>query len=166
MICARSALQFFLDLYRDSALAPFVEEIETDYLDENVRAWGEREGFLSEPEIEPHIPRSHWWWWAPGSPPAVLSIAIAGRQARSPLLQIPGRPRNAAPAAPRASLPLLGVGCPPPPAALHRLGTLRKPAPAPLFRLAKPSDQQESLRAVIERQETAIASLSTPIIQV
>jgi hypothetical protein len=64
----RSGLQFFLDLYRDTALGPFVEEIETDDLDDEMREWGKREGFLSPAEIDPRIPRSHWWWWAPGSP--------------------------------------------------------------------------------------------------
>jgi hypothetical protein len=63
----RSALQFFLELYADTALAPFVQEIETDYLDEELRDWGSSEGFLPPSEIDPRIPRSHWWWWAPNT---------------------------------------------------------------------------------------------------
>jgi hypothetical protein len=64
----RSALQFFLDLFEDTMLAPFIHEIEIDHLDEEIRDWGNREGFLSPSEIDPRIPHSHWWWWAPAMP--------------------------------------------------------------------------------------------------
>jgi hypothetical protein len=65
----RSGLQFFLDLYRDTALAPYVAELELADLDRRVRDWGTHDGFLPASQIEPGIPRSHWWWWLPEAPP-------------------------------------------------------------------------------------------------
>lgn len=55
----RSALEFFRDLYRDSAARERVAEIETDETDENLKEWG-AEQYLEE--IPPGYPDSHVWW--------------------------------------------------------------------------------------------------------
>jgi hypothetical protein len=64
----RSALQFFLDFYRETILAPVIQAINITELDSMIREWGELEGYLAPSEIDPRIPQSHWWWWAPEPP--------------------------------------------------------------------------------------------------
>ncbi|GLQ45813.1 hypothetical protein GCM10007862_08640 [Dyella lipolytica] len=61
----RSGLQYFFDLYRASDFGPFVQEIDTRELDEQMHEWGSREGFLPEEKIDPRLPQSHWWWRLP-----------------------------------------------------------------------------------------------------
>jgi hypothetical protein len=63
----RSGLQFFLDLYRDTSIAPLISNIEAETadLDQQMHEWGPHEGFLTAAQIDPRIPRSHWWWWEP-----------------------------------------------------------------------------------------------------
>jgi hypothetical protein len=73
----RSAFQFFMDIYRETELALFIQEIETDYLDEEMRDWGNHEGFLASSAIDPRTPRSHWWWWAPELTPSQTGDSLA-----------------------------------------------------------------------------------------
>lgn len=55
----RSDLEFFRDLYRDSAASHRVSGIETDFTDENLKEWGGQQ-YLEE--IPPGLPASHVWW--------------------------------------------------------------------------------------------------------
>lgn len=61
----RSAIQFFVELMRDTPISEELSELDTelDDLDEHVRKWGKREGGLDT--TDPGIPRSHWWWRYP-----------------------------------------------------------------------------------------------------
>jgi hypothetical protein len=55
----RSALEFFRDLYRESAAGHRVAGIETELTDENLKEWGAQQ-YLDE--IPPGFPPSHVWW--------------------------------------------------------------------------------------------------------
>jgi hypothetical protein len=55
----RSDLEFFRDLYRDSAARHRIDGIETDFTDENLKEWGAHQ-YLEE--IPPGFPASHVWW--------------------------------------------------------------------------------------------------------
>jgi hypothetical protein len=63
----RSALQFFLDLYGGSEAWSVMDAIReaSVALDAYIRERGMLEGCLSDEEIDPAIPRTHWWWWLP-----------------------------------------------------------------------------------------------------
>lgn len=57
---ARSDLAFFLDLYRDSVAQNYLEGIETESTDEDLKEWG-----VHHPveDVPPGIPPSHVWWY-------------------------------------------------------------------------------------------------------
>jgi hypothetical protein len=65
----RSGVQFFIDLYRDTGFAPFLEGIDTTFFDDWVREWGGRQGYALDDERPRGTPSSHWWWWYPRAPP-------------------------------------------------------------------------------------------------
>ena len=56
----RSELEFFRDLYRDSAAKHYVSGIETDETDANLREWGSEQNL---DEIPMGFPPSHVWWY-------------------------------------------------------------------------------------------------------
>lgn len=58
-LAMRSDLEFFRELYRDSAAGDQVVGIETDETDAELKAWG-REMYLEE--VPAGIPASHVWW--------------------------------------------------------------------------------------------------------
>lgn len=63
----RSGLQFFIELFQETALAEHVASIDTSAIDGLIRERGS-EGYLSDDQIPPEIPLSHWWWWYPEPP--------------------------------------------------------------------------------------------------
>lgn len=63
----RSGLQFFVELFQETALAEHVASLDTSALDGLIRERGS-EGYLSDDQIPPEIPLSHWWWWYPEPP--------------------------------------------------------------------------------------------------
>jgi len=65
---ARSGLQFFIDLFRDTALSEEVAAIDPGDMDEFIRELGTDEGYSTDDEIPLEIPASHWWWWYPEAP--------------------------------------------------------------------------------------------------
>ncbi|HLK99974.1 MAG TPA: hypothetical protein VK539_05280 [Myxococcaceae bacterium] len=64
---ARSGIEFFMELFRESVLAERVAGIDTSEIDEFIRESG-GEGHLPDEAIPPEIPLSHWWWWYPDKP--------------------------------------------------------------------------------------------------
>lgn len=58
-LALRSSLEFFRDFYRDSAASARTTDLDTEEIDENLRAWG-REQHLEK--IPDGIPASHVWW--------------------------------------------------------------------------------------------------------
>ncbi len=58
-LAMRSDLEFFCDLYRDTAARSRVEEIDTSDIDEDLKQWGAVQ-YLSE--IPSGIPAAHVWW--------------------------------------------------------------------------------------------------------
>lgn len=64
----RSGIQFFVDLFRETALADDVAAINASDIDELIRKRGNDEGYLPDEKIPPEIPLSHWWWWYPKPP--------------------------------------------------------------------------------------------------
>lgn len=67
LLVARSGLQFFIELFRETALAENVAELDTSDVDEFIRERG-NEGNLTDEQIPPELPASHWWWWYPKEP--------------------------------------------------------------------------------------------------
>lgn len=63
----RSALQFLLDLYRETAAADVVAGVETDDLDAEIR---EVCRHFRVPPPPDGIPRTHWWWYGGHTAPA------------------------------------------------------------------------------------------------
>lgn len=59
-LSARSDLEFFLDLYRDSVACNYLEGIETESTDEDLKAWGVHH---QVDDVPPGIPPSHVWWY-------------------------------------------------------------------------------------------------------
>lgn len=59
-LSARSDLEFFRDLYRDSVAGHYLEGIETESTDEDLREWG---AHPHVEEVPPGIPPSHVWWY-------------------------------------------------------------------------------------------------------
>ena len=59
-LSARSDLQFFLDLYRDSVACTYLDGIETESTDEDLKAWGVHH---QVDDVPPGIPPSHVWWY-------------------------------------------------------------------------------------------------------
>jgi hypothetical protein len=57
---ARSDLEFFRDLYRDSVARDYVAGIETDETDQDLREWGAHHRI---DKVPPGIPASHVWWY-------------------------------------------------------------------------------------------------------
>jgi hypothetical protein len=57
---ARSDLEFFLDLYRDSVACNYLEGIETESTDDDLKAWGADH---QVDHVPPGIPPSHVWWY-------------------------------------------------------------------------------------------------------
>jgi hypothetical protein len=55
----RSSLEFFRDLYRDSAAGAAVAELETEETDDSLREWA-ADQYLEH--IPDGIPASHVWW--------------------------------------------------------------------------------------------------------
>jgi hypothetical protein len=55
----RSALQFLLDLYRDTPAGDALAEVETERYDEEVRQAIARG---PAPPVPDGVPASHWWW--------------------------------------------------------------------------------------------------------
>jgi hypothetical protein len=66
---ARSELQFFIDLFRDSEIGEDVAAIDTSEIDELIRM-KEDEAYVPPGKLPPELPASHWWWWFPQDPPA------------------------------------------------------------------------------------------------
>jgi hypothetical protein len=58
-LAARSDLEFFLDLYRDSVARNYLAGIETESTDEDLKEWGAHHHI---DEVPPGIPPSHVWW--------------------------------------------------------------------------------------------------------
>ena len=63
----RSSIEAIKELYLDSYFEKYLDDIEE--LDEEIKAKGRTEGFLSAAEIPDKLPSSHWWWWCPDAPP-------------------------------------------------------------------------------------------------
>jgi hypothetical protein len=55
----RSSLEFFRDLYRDTAADALVAQVETEETDESLREWGAEQYLV---DIPAGIPASHVWW--------------------------------------------------------------------------------------------------------
>ena len=55
----RSALEFFRDLYRDTAAREFVEGIQTDDIDQQLEQLGRGQHIEAVPA---GVPPSHRWW--------------------------------------------------------------------------------------------------------
>jgi hypothetical protein len=68
LCAARSGIQFFIDLFRDTALSDEVGSIDVGDIDEFIRERGTDEGYSADEEIPSEIPASHWWWWFPQPP--------------------------------------------------------------------------------------------------
>jgi hypothetical protein len=66
---ARSGLQFFIDLFRETSISEVVTAVDASDIDEFIRNRGKDEGYVPNGEIPPEIPLSHWWWWYPEAPP-------------------------------------------------------------------------------------------------
>lgn len=64
---ARSGIEFFIELFRETALSEEAASMDTREMDAFIRARGD-EGHLSDDEIPPEIPLAHWWWWYPEAP--------------------------------------------------------------------------------------------------
>jgi hypothetical protein len=67
---ARSSLQFFFDVYRETGLADEFFALSPEELDYHMRIVAPYEGGLPASSIPPGMPASHWWWWAPDPPPS------------------------------------------------------------------------------------------------
>lgn len=59
-LAMRSEIEFFRDLYRNSAAAHRVAGIETDETDQDLKEWS---GHQYITEIPAGIPQSHVWWY-------------------------------------------------------------------------------------------------------
>jgi hypothetical protein len=65
----RSALAFFLELYKDSSMAETLETFDEAEFDQLMRDRA-CHAFLEEGDRPAHMPTRHWWWWLPDDPPA------------------------------------------------------------------------------------------------
>jgi hypothetical protein len=64
----RSAVEFLCELYRETALAELLPEIDNAWLDEIMRETGVARGHFSREDVPAGMPPTHWWWWLPAAP--------------------------------------------------------------------------------------------------
>ena len=63
----RSAVEAIKEMYQNTCFEEHFTDLDTEEIDDHIKAKGEYEGYIPQAQIPIGIPSSHWWWWYPNT---------------------------------------------------------------------------------------------------